>query len=67
MNLEQITVAGACLSAPRTGLLQLQASPTVADGGAFIGLVGRRWGTAIVNGGLWQTSGQLTVGSAGAG
>ena len=69
VNLEQITVAGnVFVGAAGTGLLQLLGgASTVADGGAFIGLSAGAQGTAIVNGGLWQTSGQLTVGNAGAG
>ena len=69
LNLEQIAANGAVVvGAGGTGTLELLGvAASVTDGAADIGQLARAQGNAIVNGGEWMTSGQLTVGDAGTG
>ena len=69
LNLEQIAANGAVVvGAGGTGTLELLGvAASVTDGAADIGQLAGGQGSAIVNGGEWMTSGQLTVGDAGTG
>ena len=69
LNLEQIAANGAVVvGAGGTGTLELLGvAASVTDGAADIGQLAGAQGNAIVNGGEWMTSGQLTVGDAGTG
>jgi len=69
VNLEQITATGTVVvgQAGSGTLALLGVASSVTGGGADIGQAHGAQGTAIVNGGYWATSGQLTVGDGGNG
>ena len=69
VNLETIAASGTVtVGQAGTGTLELLGvAAVVSDGDAIVGLSAGAVGSGIVNGGLWTTSGHLTVGAAGSG